>query len=327
MSGLVDSFQRPINYLRISVTDRCNLRCVYCMPAEGIKPIKHGDVLSFEEIARIVNIAAGMGFRKIRLTGGEPLVRLGISRLVAMIHQIKGIDDIAMTTNGILLAKYARELKEAGLNRVNISLDTLKPERYREVTRIGCFDDVIQGIAAAREYELNPVKINTVVIAGFNDDEMVELARKSITDGWNVRFIELMPTPGALDNEALFIAAREMKKRLDVLGKMEACMPEVGNTPAKYYRFPGASGTVGFIAPVSEHFCERCNRIRLTSDGKLLPCLLSDAEIDIKTPLRSDADAAEVEKVIQQAVAAKPMQHNLGEGRKPKVHTMTEIGG
>jgi cyclic pyranopterin phosphate synthase len=142
-----------------------------------------------------------------------------------------------------------------------------------------------------------------------------------------VRFIELMPTPGALDNKDLFISAREMKKRLDVLGKMEACMPEVGNGPAKYYRFPGAEGTVGFIAPVSEHFCERCNRIRLTSDGKLLPCLLSDAEIDIKTPLRGGADAAKIEKVMRQAVVAKPMQHNLGDGRKPKVHTMTEVGG
>jgi cyclic pyranopterin phosphate synthase len=327
MTCLSDSFQRPINYLRISVTDRCNLRCVYCMPEEGVPFLAHSEILTFEEIIRVVEAATELGVTKVRITGGEPLVRLGLTSFIQMITRIKTIDDIALTTNGILLAEKTTELKAAGLKRVNISLDTLKPERFQPITRCQYeLGDVLDGIKAAESAGLRPVKLNMVVMAGINDDEVIDFGRKTIADGWNVRFIELMPFTSDGKADARFLSVTEIKKRLDPLGKMEPFKNTVGAGPAKYFRFPGAKGTVGFITPVTEHFCFSCNRLRLTSDGKLRPCLLSDTEIDLKEPLRNNISQAELKKLIEQAVKMKPLQHHMKE-QKPVKRPMRQVGG
>ncbi len=327
MTGLSDSFQRPINYLRISVTDRCNLRCIYCMPTSGIQLISHSDIISYEEIYTIVRAAAELGINKIRLTGGEPLARLGLPGLVQMLAGIDAIDDISMTTNGVLLGRYAAELKQAGLQRVNVSLDTLKPDRFEFITRSNKLSDVLEGIEVARSVGLNPVKINVVVLAGINDDEIPDFAAKTITDGWHVRFIEHMPVAGGGVIASPAINASDMMKRLDSLGELEPCLPSIGNGPARYFRFPQAKGTVGFITPISEHFCFSCNRLRLTADGKLRPCLLADDEIDLKQPLRSGISSEALKKLIEEAVARKPLHHHLAEGYVPKDRPMTQVGG
>jgi cyclic pyranopterin phosphate synthase len=327
MTGLSDSYQRPINYLRISVTDRCNLRCVYCMPAEGIKLMSHEDILTYEEIYTLARAAVGLGIDKIRLTGGEPLVRLGLPELVKMLAQIDGIDDISLTTNGTLLARYAAELKDAGLRRVNVSLDTLKPERFKQITRLGDnLGEVLKGIETAKSVGLNPVKLNTVVMAGVNDDELLDFASKTIAEGWHVRFIELMPVAGS-DTNLQFVSASEMVKRLEPLGELTPCLPSVGNGPAKYFRLPDAKGDIGFITPISEHFCFQCNRMRLTADGKLRPCLLSDYEVDLKQPLRSGISLDGLEELFKQAVANKPERHNLAGGSVPKDRPFSQVGG
>ena len=328
MSGLSDSFQRPINYLRISVTDRCNLRCIYCMPTEGIHLMSHEDILTYEEIYTITKAAAELGINRIRITGGEPLARLGVPRLVHMIAQIDGIKDIALTTNGVLLARYAAELKKAGLWRVNVSLDTLKEDKFEFITRSNeSLGAVLDGIEVARSVGLNPVKINVVVMYGINDDELLDFATKTINDGWHVRFIELMPSAGTSTLASQFMPVSEMRKRLEILGALEPCLPSAGNGPAKYFRFPNANGTIGFITPVSEHFCVRCNRLRLTADGKLRPCLLDDYEIDLKSPLRSGLSSDGLKQLIEEAVANKPLRHHLAEGYTPKDRPMTQVGG
>ena len=327
MTGFSDSFQRPINYLRISVTDRCNLRCIYCMPTEGIQLMSHNDILTYEEIYTVAKAAAELGIEKIRITGGEPLVRLGLPELIQMLAHIEGIDDVALTTNGTLLARYAAELKKAGLRRVNVSLDTLKQDKFELITCRNNLDDVLKGIEVARSVGLNPVKVNVVVMASINDDELLDFATKTIDEGWHVRFIELMPSPGVSTIASQFVPVSEMKKRLKLLGKLEPCLPSAGNGPAKYFRFPRASGTLGFITPVSEHFCFRCNRLRLTADGKLRSCLLSDYEIDLKSPLRNGMPPAELKKLIKKAVANKPLRHQLAEGCVPKGRPMTQVGG
>jgi len=325
MTGLSDSFQRPINYLRISVTDRCNLRCIYCMPAQGIKLMPHSEILRYEEILAVAQAAVALGINKLRLTGGEPLVRSGLTDLVRMLSQIEGIDDIALTTNGVLLRKYAIPLREAGLKRVNVSLDTLKRDRYQQITRHGRLDEVLDGIEAAKEAGLDPVKVNMVVMKGINDDEVLDLARLTLNDAWHVRFIELMPF--STDDHLAFVSTSEIKERLLSLGPLETCLTSHGNGPAKYFRFPEAKGTVGFISPISEHFCFNCNRMRLTADGKLRPCLLSDYEIDLKNPLRNGASIEELKELIRQAVAAKPERHHLAEGVLPKGRAMRQVGG
>ena len=325
MTGLSDSFQRPINYLRISVTDRCNLRCIYCMPLQGITLLPRNELLTYEEIQVVAQAAAELGINKVRLTGGEPLVRAGLINLIGMLSQIDGIDDISLTTNGILLRRDAAQLKEAGLMRVNVSLDSLDRERYEQITRHDKLDDVLDGIEAAKEAGLEPVKVNTVVLRGVNDDEVLSFARMTIEDGWHVRFIEHMPfrPEASLD----FIPASEIQKHLLSLGPLEACLPSQGNGPAKYYSFPGARGTVGFISALSEHFCFKCNRLRLTADGKLRPCLMSDDEIDVKQALRSGASPEELKNLIQQAVARKPEGHHLLDGVLPMNRTMRQVGG
>jgi GTP 3',8-cyclase len=327
MTGLSDSFQRPINYLRISVTDRCNLRCVYCMPEEGVTLMSHYDILSYEEIFTVVKAAAELGVNKVRLTGGEPLVRAGLPDLIRLLAAIETIDDISLTTNGILLAKHAAALKDAGLMRVNVSLDTLQPEKFQRITRWGKLEDTLMGIEAARAAGLNPVKINVVVMAGVNDDEIQDFARRTVTDGWHVRFIELMPTAGGDAFASKLVSAEEIRKRIEPLGTLEPWRTDVGNGPARYFRLPGASGTIGFITPVTEHFCYQCNRLRLTADGKLRPCLLDESEIDLREALRSGASADELKGLIEKAIAGKPQRHHLADGARHEGRPFSQVGG
>jgi cyclic pyranopterin phosphate synthase len=338
MTGITDSCHRPINYLRISVTDRCNLRCVYCMPAGGVELLSREKILTYEEIVTIARAASDLGINKIRLTGGEPLLRANLPGLVAKLAEIKTIDDISVTTNGILLKGLAHELKQAGLNRVNVSLDSLQREKFKRITRFDNLNDVLEGIETANAVGLSPVKINVVAMRGINDDEILDFAQKTIKDGWHIRFIELMPFSS--DNppechsknadEVLhkqFIPIHEIKEILYAIGKMEPFHAITGNGPAKYFRLPGATGTIGFISPISEHFCFNCNRIRLTADGKLRPCLLSDKEIDLREPLRDINSALKIKKAIIEAIQAKPRQHNLAQGEGPGKRFMSQVGG
>jgi len=297
------------------------------MPEGGVAHLAHGEILSYEEIYTIVEAAAGLGISKVRITGGEPLVRLNLPEMVRMLARIKSIDDLSLTTNGVLLALYAAELKAAGLGRVNISLDTLKPERFGDITRCGSLDDTLNGIEASQEAGLSPIKINMVVMAGINDDELTDFAAKTVADGWHVRFIEIMPFTEKGAPDSRFISVNEMKKRLQTMGEMVPVSGGVGNGPARYFRLSGAAGTIGFITPVSEHFCFQCNRLRLTADGKLRPCLLSAEEIDLKQPLRQDMAAEKLKSLIQQAVAAKPYRHNLAEGCVPQDRSISQVGG
>jgi len=325
----LDNFNRPISYLRISITDRCNLRCVYCMPPEGVSWRLHHEILRYEEIKLIVRAAASLGISKVRLTGGEPLVRLGFVEFVRMLARIPGIDDLAMTTNGTLLAQYAAELAQAGLKRVNVSLDTLQHERFRQITRRGDLATVFEGIYAAREAGLVPLKLNTVVVRGLNDDEVVDLARLTLEGDWHVRFIEWMPlgTNAAWASDG-YVSVGEVRRRIeDALGELVPAKVRVGNGPAKYYRLPGAVGTIGFISPISEHFCYQCNRLRLTADGRLRPCLLSDYEIDLRTPLRQGAGLTEIRELLIRSIGAKPERHHLDESVSPRERAMSEIGG
>lgn len=324
----LDNFDRPISYLRVSVTDRCNLRCIYCMPPEGIPWRPHREILRYEEIERVVRAAASLGISKVRLTGGEPLLRKGLVGLVSMIARIPGIDDLAMTTNGILLARYAEELKAAGLNRVNVSLDTLRPERFRRITRLGELSDTLEGIAAGKDAGLVPVKVNTVVIRGLNDDEVVDFARLTRAPDWHVRFIEVMPLGHNADWAGNgYVPMGEVRERIErELGELIPARLG-GGGPARYYRLLGTQGTIGFITPISEHFCYQCNRLRLTADGKLRPCLLSDYEINLRTPLRQGATIEQIKCLIVEAVRAKPERHHLSEQVIPQGRTMSEIGG
>ena len=325
MTGPLDSFGRSINYLRISVTDRCNLRCIYCMPPQGVPQISHSEILSYEEIRTIAQAAAELGINEVRLTGGEPLVRADLPELVRMLSHIDEIRELVLTTNGTLLKNYARGLKQAGLSRVNVSLDTLKADRFRYITRQGKLEDVLEGIEAAKEAGLHPVKINTVVMRGMNDDEILDFVRMTHEEGWHVRFIELMPFKGAAES----IPSVEVREHISLLGKLEPCASITGNGPAMYYRLAGAKGTIGFISPVSDpSFCSRCNRMRLTPDGELRPCLLGDDEIDLKMPLRNNASMEELKRLILKAVAAKPKHHHLKETNdRPVRRKMSQIGG
>jgi cyclic pyranopterin phosphate synthase len=328
MSEIRDQYERVIDYLRISVIDRCNLRCVYCMPPAGVEPLDHTTILSYEEITRIATIAARIGVNRIRLTGGEPLIRKNLIHLISSIAEIEGIDDISLTTNGQMLRGLAEGLAGAGLKRVNVSLDSLKPGRYREITRGGDLDKAMNGIAAAEKAGLHPVKINMVPIRGLNDDEIEDFARLTLNGPAHVRFIEYMPI-GATRfwSEDKYIPTDSIKERVERIGPLEAVKVR-RNGPARYFRFEGAPGVIGFISPLTHHFCSYCNRLRLTSDGKLRPCLFSETEIDLKTALRCGAADSEIERLIRLAVEIKPDSHELsGEkvyhNRKP----MSKIGG
>ncbi len=331
MACLKDGFNRPINYLRISITDRCNFRCVYCMPPSGVQLCGHADILSYEEIARVVQAAAELGVHKVRITGGEPLVRLGVVDLVSMLAAIPGIDDLALTTNGALLSRYALPLKQAGLRRVNVSLDTFRRERFIEITRVDLLPEVLEGIAQAEAVGLTPIKLNAVIVRGINDDEVVDMGWRTIDKEWHLRFIELMPICEAGGwAEDQYVSNREVRDRIEAeLGPLTPGGAGYGceDGPARYYRLAGAKGTIGFISPVSERFCTGCNRLRLTADGKLRPCLLSDDEIDLRQALRSGSSHEEIKALLIDAAMAKPVGHRLEEQEAPTRRKMVQIGG
>jgi cyclic pyranopterin phosphate synthase len=326
---LADQFRRPITYLRISVTDRCNLRCVYCMPEEGLPWIPKPEILTFEEIERIVRAAAAIGVRSLRLTGGEPLVRRDLPRLVAMLAAIPGIDDIALSTNGILLTQQIDALVEAGLRRVNISLDTLREDRFFAIARRRGLDRVLAGIDAALAAGLDPVKINVVVMRGRNDDEVAELAALTRERAVFVRFIELMPVEDNLDlQREAYISADEILERVRAIDELVPTQGPQGNGPARYFAFPGAPGAVGVISPLSHDYCERCNRVRLSADGRLRLCLFGDHHIDLRTPVRNGASLEDLMDIFRGSMLIKPERHHLRLGEQSsRMRAFSEIGG
>jgi cyclic pyranopterin phosphate synthase len=286
------------------------------MPPEGLAPIEHKQILSYEEIVRILRVAVNIGVRKIRITGGEPLVRRNVSYLIATIKNIEGIKDLSLTTNGVLLEQYAEELVDAGIDRVNISLDSLRPDRYREITRGGDIDMVLNGIEAAERAGLIPIKINMVPIRGLNDDEIEEFAKITLKAPYQVRFIEFMPFDTNRWSREKFIPAGEIKSVVESLGLLTPVNIRKSG-PARYFRLNGAPGVVGFISPLSNHFCGECNRLRLTADGKLRPCLFSETEIDLKPALRSGAPDDEIERLIKLSIEVKPEGHTISPPTHP----------
>ena len=325
---LRDKFDRVINYLRISVTDRCNLRCVYCMPRTGVKLLRHQEILTYEEIERVVAIAVSLGVRKVRITGGEPLARKNIAYLVASLRAIEGLEDISLTTNGILLERYARALADAGLTRVNVSLDTFRPDRYREITRGGDITLVMRGIDAAEEAGLLPVKINMVPMRHINDDEITDFAGMTLRTSRHIRFIEFMPIgPGDLWSDDRYITTDELKKIVEGMGPLfPVKLRRTG--PARYFRFEGAPGVIGFISALTHHFCDECNRLRITAEGKLRPCLFSETEIDLKAALRSGAPDSEIARLLRLSIEIKPQGHHIGQRNDlSSLKNMSRIGG
>lgn len=329
-----DSHGRTIDYLRISLTDRCNFRCIYCMPADGVCALAHDEILRIEEIEQIVRVAAEHGIRSVRLTGGEPLVRKGVVELVESITSMPGIENVSLTTNGVLLPAMADDLSRAGLHRVNISLDTLDPQQFRDITRTGRLEDTLAGIDAALEAGFNPVKVNAVTVRRL-DQDFLKFAKLSCDRPLHVRFIEYMPLGDSSENgigwgKEDVIPSEELLETINeraVESGMEPLRPAgnkpVGWGPARYYEFPGAMGTVGFISPLSRHFCSECNRLRLTADGKIRPCLFSDEEFDMRAAVREEG-AEGIERVLYEALGAKPDDHHDKVGTE---RSMNKIGG
>lgn len=380
---LIDSYHRKIDYLRISVTDRCNFRCIYCMPEEGAPVSPKVEILTFEEIERLARIAVELGITKIRLTGGEPLVRKDIALLVARIGAIEGLRDLSLTTNGFLLARHALEFAHSGLHRVNISLDTLRPERFTRIARRGSLEEVLTGIEAARSAGLEPIKLNCVVMRGWNEDEVVDFARLTLDQPYHLRFIELMPInwsqgddspsdlstlctrPSHSDGQistmiplfanverASFLAVFRLKDTRTQIGQLDADQMQrafvptseirdtiesafgplepaeiLTNGPARSFRLPNARGTVGFISQITNDMCLNCNRLRLTADGQLRPCLMADGEVDLRGPLRADAGDEEIAGLIRLTVLHKPKEHRLEDGLAPISRNMSQLGG
>ncbi len=313
MKGIVDRFDRRIDYLRISITDHCNLNCLYCAPFGGRRKLTHPEILSHEEIVRIVNGAVLAGISKVRITGGEPLMRKGVVELCRMLSGIEGLESLTLTTNGVRLQELAPQLHDAGVQRVNVSLDTLRPERFRKITGYDFLSQVLAGIEMAEEVGLHPVKINTVVMRGINDDEIEDFARLTLKKSYQVRFIELMPTNGcgSGDYESLFMPVEEIVRVVKRVGELslEPAVDSLG--PARLCSLPEGLGKVGFIAPLSWHFCGSCNRLRLTADGNLRTCLFSEKEVDIKRPLRAGASIEELADIFRLAATRKPHGHSL----------------
>ncbi len=326
---LVDAFRRPITYLRVSVTDRCNLRCVYCMPEAGLPWIAKPDILTYEEIASIVRAAASIGVRSIRLTGGEPLIRRDLERLVAMIAAIPGIDDIALSTNAMRLADQAPALRAAGLGRVNISLDTLQEERFTAIARRPGLNRVLAGIEAAIAAGLTPVKINCVVMRGANDDELEAFAELTRERAVHIRFIEVMPVTENVElQKDAWVSSDEVLARLGALGALSPVPNPHGNGPARTFAYDGAPGTVGVISPLAHDYCETCNRVRLSADGRLKLCLFGDNMIDLRTPLRSGGGEPAIVDILRASMHVKPERHHLVLGETASMmRAFSEIGG
>jgi cyclic pyranopterin phosphate synthase len=324
----LDRFGRLISYLRISLTDHCNLRCVYCMPEEMIfRP--NAELMQDDEVVQFVDLFASLGFHKIRLTGGEPTVRANIVELVRQIAHTPGMHSVSMTTNGILLPRLAHPLAEAGLQRVNISLDTLDPEKFNRLTRWGKLEDVWLGIQAAEEAGLSPVKINAVIVRGYNESDVTDLAELTLDHPWQIRFIEMMPFAGATDLQRnQVVTAQEMQERIEtVFGAMEIVGNGQLDGEARIFHIRGAQGDIGFISTVTQPFCAACNRARLTADGRLRLCLLREGEVDLLTPLRAGASQDELRQLILDGIWNKPWGHGLAEGIIPLNRVMSQIGG
>jgi len=308
-----DQFGRRIEYLRVSVTDKCNLRCVYCMPLEGMPWMRRDELLTYEEIEAVVRVMAGMGLRRVRITGGEPLVRRDLPELVGMLARVPGIDDLSLSTNAVLLEQHAEALRSAGIRRVNVSLDSLREDRVDAVARRpGSFPKIMAGFEAAERVGFDPIKVNVVLMRGVNDDEVEDFAAVTRERPWHVRFIEVMPTGSNLDLSAnQFFSCQEALGRLRALDRLEPVAGPLGNGPATYYRFPGAPGTVGVITPMSHTYCDRCNRMRLTADGHLRPCLFGDLQTNLRDPLRAGAD---IVPLVRETLRIKPERHYLIQG-------------
>jgi cyclic pyranopterin phosphate synthase len=324
----LDRFGRTIHYLRISLTDHCNLRCVYCMPEDQtFRP--HAELMQDDEVLLFTRLFASLGFDKVRLTGGEPTVRANVVDLVRGIAHTEGIRSVSLTTNGILLSRLARPLADAGLDRVNVSIDTLDPEKFKRLTRWGKLDDVWNGILAAESAGLTPVKLNAVVVRGYNEDDVVDLARLTLDHPWQMRFIEMMPFAGVTDVQTgQVVTAAEIKERIeDSLGELEPANGGQMDGEARVFRFRGARGDVGFISSVTAPFCSACTRARLTADGRLRLCLLREKEVDLLTPLRAGASFDELRQIILDGIWEKPWGHGLAEGLIPLNRVMNEIGG
>jgi cyclic pyranopterin phosphate synthase len=326
-----DRFGREISYLRISVIDHCNLRCVYCMPLRGLTFIPSPELLTATEIETVARAAVACGFRKFRLTGGEPTLRPDIVEITRRIAEVPGVADLAMTTNAILLPRLARPLAEAGLRRLNIHVDTLHPERLKKLMRFGSIEEIEAGIAAAESAGLLPIKLNCVVTRDYNDADVVDLARRAKERGWHVRFIELMPLGGG---ETAHVALSQYVPSHETRARIEAALGPLVEAPsanpsdeARNFRFEKGAGVVGFISPVSEPYCGTCNRMRLTADGRFHLCLLNDDELDVKKALRSGGGEPEVAAILLKAVTLKPTGHRLEEGLSTRDRSMFQIGG
>lgn len=326
---MVDAFGRSVHYLRISITDRCNLRCRYCMPEDGVKNLGHANILSLEDITRLVRVGARVGIRKVRLTGGEPLVRKNVAGLVESIASIPEIDDIALTTNGFLFAELAEDLKRAGLKRVNFSMDSLREDRFAYITRREGLASVREAIFKALHLDMHPVKINVVIIRGFNDDEVFDFARLAYDYPLHIRFIEFMPVGDLLWWEPeRVVTSEEIKGKLSVPYRLMAEKAVKGSGPARYYSMEGGAGSLGFISPLSHHFCQECNRIRLTADGKLRGCLYDQQEVDLKQALEAGASDSELEELLGKAIERKPARHEMQTGwGEQNYRKMYQIGG
>jgi cyclic pyranopterin phosphate synthase len=323
---LLDAFGRSIEYLRISVTDRCNFRCVYCMPVSGLEWLPRSEILSYEEIARVVRELAPLGLRRLRITGGEPTIRPDLHVLIGLLRAIDGIEDIALSTNGVRLSALASTLQGAGLDRVNISVDSLRPERIRSIARRNIEFDPVAAALAAEEAGLFPIKLNMVVIRGVNDDEVGDLARLTIDRGWHVRFIELMPV-GEMRSLTFqhVVDGSEVLDRLSLISALEPTPPPArSNGPARYYRFKNARGSIGIITPMSHTYCASCNRVRLTADGRLRTCLFGEEEVDLRTPLRLGIP---LEPFFRAALAIKPKEHALLQMKVGGLAALSQVGG
>ncbi len=323
-----DSFGREIHYLRVSLTDRCNFRCVYCMPEKGVVFHPHAHHLNDDELTRVIRLMAPLGFDRIRLTGGEPTVRPNLVPIVEAIAAIPGIKEIAMTTNALRLEKIAEPLARAGMKRVNISIDTLDAERFTKITRVGKLDAVWRGILAAERAGLAPIKLNAVIVRGYNEQDIVDLARLTLHHAWEMRFIEMMPLGSIADFQMdSVVTADEIKARVeDTFGALIP-LEWNGHDPARPYQIRGGRGALGFISSVSAPFCAGCDRVRLTSDGRLRLCLLRDDEVDLLTPLRAGASDTELTALIARGVHNKPWGHGLAEHVIAESRIMSQIGG
>ena len=310
---MIDQFGRRVEYLRVSVTDKCNLRCIYCMPLEGLTWLKRDELLNYEEIETIVRTMAGMGLRRVRITGGEPLIRRDLPDLIRKISAIPEIEDLSLSTNAVLLADQAQDLRDAGIQRLNISLDSLQQDRVDEIARRpGSFPKIFKGLEAAERVGFAPIKVNVVLIRGRNDDEIEDFARITKERPWHVRFIEMMPTGSNLDLSAnSFVSCQEALTRVRAIDQLEPVDGPFGNGPADYYRFPDAPGTVGVITPMSHNYCHRCNRMRLTAAGQLRPCLFGEIETNLRDHLRAGRD---LRPLIEETLQIKPERHYLVQG-------------